>query len=38
MIEFLLTMKDLVLNVLTLGWWSRSQGDKFYDNYTVTRE
>lgn len=28
MIEILLTLKDLVLNVLTLGWWSRSQGDR----------
>ncbi len=25
---FLLTVMDFVLNVLTLGWWSRSQGEK----------
>ena len=35
MIEFLLSVFDLVLNVVTLGWWGRSQGDKLVaDHWT----
>jgi len=28
MIELLLTLKDLFLNIVTLGTWGRSQGEK----------
>ena len=38
MIEIFLMVKDAVLNVLTLGWWGRSQGNKLYDGYSVTRK
>lgn len=26
--EFLLELKDWFLNMITLGWWGKSQGDK----------
>ena len=37
MIEFFLTLKDLALNVLTLGWWSRSEGDKAIADHWISR-
>ena len=37
MIEFLLTLKDIVLNVVTLGWYGRNEGAKSSNAYVVKK-
>jgi hypothetical protein len=38
MFEFFLSLMDLVLNIITLGGWGRSQGEKSSGVYRVNRD